>query len=79
MKKETRARLERMIGEDREELNEGTRAAVTEEFTRVAREYFDTDDVTLKTKKGKGGTEVVLSFTATRVKNFTTLNHCQSN
>lgn len=74
MKRETtKQRLNKILTEDREEMNEATREAATAEFTRVAREYFETDDVTMTMKRGKGGTDVTVSFRATRVKNFTIL------
>ncbi len=71
--KTTKERLDRLITEDREEINDQTRAAVLLEFTHVAREYFDTDNVEMNFKRGKSGTDVSVSFRATRVKNFTVL------
>lgn len=71
--KTTKERLNRLITEDREEINDQTRAAVLYEFTRVAREYFDTDNVEMNLKRNKTCTEVSVSFRATRVKNFSTL------
>lgn len=74
MKKEmTKLRLNKMLNDDKEEINEATRAAVLAEFTRVAKEYFDTQNVVLNIKRGKSCTDVALSFKATRVKNFTVL------
>lgn len=69
----TRNRLNRMLSEEREELNDATRAAALADFTHVAQEYFEAENAALHLKKGKGGTEVVFSFRATRAKNFTTL------
>ena len=71
--KTTKERLNRLITEDREEINDGTRAAALLDFTRVAREYFDTENVEMNIKRAKGGTDVSVSFRASRVKNFTTL------
>ena len=62
-----------MLNDDKEEINDATRAAVLSDFTHVAKEYFDTDRVSLNIKKGKSGTDVAFSFKASRVKNFTTL------
>lgn len=59
-----------MLGEDREEMNEATRAAAIADFTHVAQEYFETDGVTLSSKRGKKGTEVSVTFRASGVKNF---------
>lgn len=69
----TKQRLDQMLNVDREELNEPTRAAVIMEFTRVAREFFETQDIALNLKKLKNATEVTVSFRASRVKNFSTL------
>lgn len=74
MKREaTKLRLKKMLNDDKEEINDATRAAVLADFTHIAKEYFDTDTVNLNIKKGKSGTDVSLSFRASRVKNFTTL------
>lgn len=62
-----------MLNEEREELNDATKAAAQADFKKVAREYFETDDVLLSMKRGKNGTDVTVSFRATRAKNFTTL------
>lgn len=69
----TRSRLDKMLSEDREEMNEATRAAALAEFTRVAREYFDAGDVSFNMKRLKNGTDVSVTFHASRVKNFTVL------
>ena len=74
MKREnTRQRLDKILTEDREEMNEPTRIAALADFSRVAREYFETDNVDMNMKRCKTGTDVILTFRATRVKNFTTL------
>ena len=74
MKREqTKQRLDKLINEDLEEINEPTRAAVQAEFERVVREYFETDHVTLSIKRVKSGTDVSVSFRATRIKNFAVL------
>ena len=71
--KTTRERLNQILTDDREEINESTRAAALLEFTRVAREYFETEGVEMNLKRGKSGTDVNVVFKATRVKNFTVL------
>ena len=71
--KTTRERLNQILTEDREEINEPTRSAAIMEFTRVAREYFETENVEMILKRGKGGTDVNIVFKATGVKNFTVL------
>ncbi len=74
MKREaTKLRLNKMLNDDKEEINEATRAAALSDFTHIAKEYFDTENVTLNIKKGKNGSDVTVSFRASRVKNFTTL------
>ena len=74
MKREAKERLCRMLEADKEELNEESRAAALCDFTRVAKEYFETDgDLSLQAVRVKGGTEVKISFRATRVKNFSAL------
>lgn len=74
MKSETtKLRLNRMLNEDREDMNDATKAAAQADFTRLAKEYFETEGVTLSMKRGKGGTDVTVYFKASRVKNFTTL------
>lgn len=69
----TKNRLNRMINEEREELNEATRAAAVADFTRIAQEYFEAGAVSMQLKKGKNGTDVTVSFRAARAKNFTSL------
>lgn len=74
MKREnTIQRLNKILTEDREEMNEPTRAAALAEFSRVAREYFETENIDMNMKRGKNGTDVLVSFRATRVKNFSIL------
>ena len=74
MKRETtRQRLDKILTEDREEINEPTKIALFNEFSRVAHEYFDTEDIHLNMKHGKNGTDVTVSFCATRIKNFSIL------
>lgn len=74
MKKETtKNRLRQMLNDDREEINDATRAAALADFTHIAREYFETENVLMNIKKGKATTDVAVTFKATRVKNFTTL------
>ena len=74
MKREaTKIRLKKMLDDDKEEINDATRAAALSDFTHIAKEYFDTENVALNIKRGKSSTDVTVSFKATRVKNFTTL------
>lgn len=74
MKREaTKLRLKKMLDDDKEEINEATRAAALADFTHIAKEYFDTDHVNFNIKKGKSNIDVTLSFKASRVKNFATL------
>lgn len=70
----TRARLQRMLDEDKEEINGETRAAAKKEFERIAAEFFEPEGETdFTVKRGKSGFEVTVSFRASRVKNFTSL------
>lgn len=74
MKRETtKQRLDKILSEDREEMNEPTRCAALAEFSRVAQEYFETENVDMNLKHGKYGTDVSVTFRASRVKNFTVL------
>ena len=74
MKKETtKIRLKQMLSDDREEMNDATKAAALADFTHIAKEYFETDNVAMNVKKGKSSTDVSVTFKATRVKNFTSL------
>lgn len=69
-----RLRLCRMLEADKEEMNAPSREAALRDFTRVAREYFETDgDVTIGFERKKGGTEVTVRFLSVRVKNFSVL------
>ena len=69
----TKSRLDKMLTEDREEMNEATREAALADYTRVAKEYFETDGVAFNMKRLKNGTDVSVTFRAARVKNFTVL------
>ena len=74
MKREiTKLRLKQMLSDDKEEINDATRAAALADFTHIAKEYLDTNNVSLNIKKGKGCTDVTVSFRASHVKNFSTL------
>ena len=74
MKRETtKQRLDKILNEDREEMNEATRNAALFEFSRVAKEYFETEKVDMNMKHGKYGTDVSVTFRASRVKNFTVI------
>lgn len=66
----TKQRLNKLLTEDREEMNEATREAALAEFSRVAREYFETQHVDMNVKRTKNGTDVNVTFRASRVKNF---------
>ena len=71
--KNTRQRLVKMLEQDKEEMNEATRAAAVRDFAHVAEEYFETDGVPeFQMKRTKGGYEVTVSFRTVRVKNFST-------
>ena len=72
--RESKLRLEQMLSRDKEEMNEASRQAAFADFMRVAGEYFDVDGSgALTVKRVKGKYEVVLSFHAVRVKNFSIL------
>ena len=72
--KESKLRLEQMLSRDKEEMNEASRQAALVDFMRVAGEYFDVDgNGVFSVKQVKGKYEVVLSFRAVRVKNFSIL------
>ena len=66
----TKQRIDKLINEDCEEMNEATREAALAEFSRVAREYFETQHVDMNVKRTKNGTDVNVTFRASRVKNF---------
>ncbi len=73
--RDERARLARLLEQDKAELNETSRAAALRDFRRVAEEYFETDGGFLLTmQEGKRGKEVVFTFRVVRVKNFRTLH-----
>lgn len=72
--KSTQQRLAIMLEQDKEEINEATKAAAVRDFSHVAAEYFETDgDASFQMKRTKGGYEVTFTFKAVRVKNFSTL------
>ena len=72
--KDTRQRLVKMLEQDKEEINEATKAAAVRDFAHVAEEYFETDGTPeFQMKRIKGGYEVTVSFKSVRVKNFSTL------
>lgn len=74
MKKEERDRIERMLEQDKEELNEPSRLAAVKDFTRVTDEYFEREgEPHLKLERDKRGFTVTLMFRARRVKNFSVL------
>lgn len=68
----TKQRLNSIIHADKEEINEVTREAAVGEFSRVAKEYFETDgEVEMNVKRTKNVSEICVKFRAIRVKNFT--------
>ena len=72
--KNSKLRLEQMLDRDKEDMNEASKKAALADLLRIAGEYFDIDgNPTLTVKRGKGNFEVVLSFRAARVKNFSVL------
>ena len=72
--KESKLRLEQLLEQDKENMNEASRGAALADFVRVAGEYFDVDgNPILQVKRVKGRYEVTLSFRAVRVKNFSVL------
>ena len=72
--KDTRQRLVTMLEQDKEEINDATKAAAVRDFSHVAAEYFETDgEASFQVKRTKGGYEVTFGFKAVRVKNFSTL------
>ncbi len=67
-----RARLARMLEQDKEEMSDACRRAALRDFRRVAEEYFQTDGGFLLTlSQGKHGKEVSFTFRMIRPKNFT--------
>ena len=74
MKAEERQRLSQLLKQDKEEMNDESRAAAMRDFKRVAEEYFELEGgVALTMGRDKNGFTVSVSFRASRVKNFTTL------
>lgn len=72
MRGEEKGRLQRLLSQDKAEINEASRQAAIRDFKRVAEEYFETDGgFLLTTREGKHGAEVVITFRILRVKNFT--------
>ena len=69
-----RARLARILEQDKEEINEASRRAALNDFKRVAEEYFETDGGFLLTSREvEKGREVIFTFRIVRAKNFTSL------
>lgn len=74
MKEEERARLMRLIGQDREGLNAESREEALKDFLIVAREFFEvTGEPEFTIVKERKGFDVTLRFKADRVKNFTAI------
>lgn len=67
-------RLVRLLAEDKETINSQTEAAARRDFSRVAKEYFETDgELLFKVEREKNAHRVQIGFSAVRVKNFTPL------
>ena len=67
-------RLVRLLAEDKETINSQTDAAARRDFSRVAKEYFETDgELLFKVEREKNLYRVQIGFSAVRVKNFTPL------
>ncbi len=67
-------RLVRLLAEDKETINSQTEAAARRDFSRVAKEYFETDgELLFKVEREKNLYRVQIGFSAVRVKNFTPL------
>ena len=67
-------RLVRLLAEDKETINSQTEAAARRDFSRVAKEYFETDgELLFKVESEKNAYLVQIGFSAVRVKNFTPL------
>ena len=67
-------RLVRLLAEDKETINSQTEAAARRDFSRVAKEYFETDgELLFKVEREKNAYRVQIGFSADRVKNFTPL------
>lgn len=65
------ARIERLLREDKTEMNEASREAAFAAFKHVAEEYFETGGgYIFTTREGEKGTEAVFSFRIVRAKNF---------
>ena len=67
-------RLVRLLAEEKETINSQTEAAARRDFSRVAKEYFETDgELLFKVEREKNLYRVQIGFSAVRVKNFTPL------
>ena len=72
--KSSKRRLELLLAQDKEDMNEASKQEALADFMRVAGEYFDVvGNPVFNVKRGKGGYEVNLTFRAARVKNFSVL------
>lgn len=68
-------RLEKILRQDKAKISEACEAAVVRDFTHVAEEYFDLDsDLSFTLREEHGKMVATLSFSVSRVKNFTQLN-----
>ena len=80
MKQQERMRIARLLEQDKEEINEESRAAAIAEFTRVASEYFEpTGALSLSIERERNGFAVRVQFHALRVKNFTSFRGKSAN
>ncbi len=71
---ETKERLASMLAENRDDMNAATKEAAYKEFSRVAKEYFETDgELGFQIARAGSGYKITVNFRALRVKNFTTL------
>ena len=72
--KNSKRRLELLLAQDKEDMNEASKQEALANFIHVAGEYFDVVGVpALSVKRIKGSYEVNLAFRAARVKNFSVL------
>lgn len=72
--KNCKTRVVSILEQDKEDINEPTRAAALQDFSQIAGEYFELDGaLDFQVKRVKNGYEVTIAFRAARIKNFTTL------
>lgn len=74
MKEEDRLRISRLIEQDREGMNQSSRAEALKGFLHVASEFFElTGEPEFTITRERRGFDVILRFKADRVKNFTSI------